>query len=72
MERGGFELQVNAVDRETLLRAREEPDRYRDLVVRIGGYSDYFVRLPPQMQGKSSSCAPNMPYSLDSQGPRLG
>ncbi len=50
MERGGFELQVNAVDRETLLRAREEPDRYRDLVVRIGGYSDYFVRLPPQMQ----------------------
>ncbi len=50
MERGGFELQVNVVDRETLLKARENPEQYADLVVRIGGYSDYFVRLSPAMQ----------------------
>jgi formate C-acetyltransferase len=50
MERGGFELQINAVDRETLLAARREPEKYRNLVVRIGGYSDYFTRLSKGMQ----------------------
>lgn len=48
--RGGFELQVNCVSGETLRKAQETPDLYRDLVVRIGGYSDYFVRLPANMQ----------------------
>ncbi|MBR5187809.1 MAG: hypothetical protein IKW18_04985, partial [Clostridia bacterium] len=28
----------------------KNPEAYRDLVVRIGGYSDYFVKLSPQMQ----------------------
>jgi formate C-acetyltransferase len=50
MARGGFELQINAVDRNTLLQARQHPEAYQDLVVRVGGYSDYFVRLPPAMQ----------------------
>ncbi|MEA4889435.1 MAG: pyruvate formate lyase family protein [Clostridiaceae bacterium] len=50
MDRGGFELQINVVDRATLLKAKEHPDEYRDLVVRVGGYSDYFVRLSPAMQ----------------------
>ncbi|MBU0716437.1 MAG: hypothetical protein KJ964_13865 [Verrucomicrobia bacterium] len=50
MERGGFELQINSVDRETLLKARESPENYGDLLVRIGGYSDYFTRLSPKMQ----------------------
>ena len=50
MQRGGFELQINATDRQTLENARKNPDAYRDLVVRIGGYSDYFTRLSPEMQ----------------------
>jgi len=50
MRLGGFQVQVNVVDRETLLKAREKPEEYRDLVVRIGGYSDYFVNLPEGMQ----------------------
>jgi formate C-acetyltransferase len=50
LERGGFETQINVVDKETLVRARAEPEAYRDLVVRIGGYSDYFVKLSPTMQ----------------------
>jgi formate C-acetyltransferase len=50
MDRGGFEFQVNVVDRDTLLAARRNPESYRDLVVRIGGYSDYFVNLTPAMQ----------------------
>ena len=48
--RGGFELQINVTDRETLKQAQEKPEEYRDLIVRIGGYSDYFTRLSPQMQ----------------------
>jgi formate C-acetyltransferase len=50
LRRGGFEVQVNVVDHETLRKARADPERYRDLVVRIGGYTDYFVRLQPEMQ----------------------
>ncbi len=52
IERGGFEMQINVVDRETLLAAQKEPDAYRDLVVRIGGYSDYFCKLSPEMQAE--------------------
>lgn len=52
LARGGFELQINVVDRDTLLRAQESPEDYRDLVVRIGGYSDYFVTLSPAMQAE--------------------
>ncbi len=50
LRRGGFEMQVNVVSRETLLAAREHPEQYRDLLVRVAGYSDYFVKLSPQMQ----------------------
>ena len=50
LKRGGFEVQINVVDNETLKKAQKNPEAYRDLVVRIGGYSDYFVRLSPQMQ----------------------
>jgi formate C-acetyltransferase len=50
LRRGGFETQITVLDHETLRRARENPDPYRDLVVRIGGYTDYFTRLSPSMQ----------------------
>jgi len=50
LRRGGFETQINVVNRETLCKARQDPDAYRDLVVRIGGYTDYFTRLSPGMQ----------------------
>lgn len=50
MMRGGFEIQINVLDGETLKKAKETPELYRDLVVRVGGYSDYFTRLTPQMQ----------------------
>ncbi|MBQ4620070.1 MAG: formate C-acetyltransferase/glycerol dehydratase family glycyl radical enzyme, partial [Clostridia bacterium] len=52
IDRGGFEIQLNVVDRETLLKAQAKPDEYNDLVVRIGGYSDYFVRISPEMQAE--------------------
>ena len=52
LDRGGFEMQINVVDRDTLLKAQQNPEEYRDLVVRIGGYSDYFVCISPQMQAE--------------------
>ena len=50
LKRGGFEMQINVVDQETLKKAVDCPEAYSDLVVRIGGYSDYFVKLSLQMQ----------------------
>ena len=50
MARGGFEMQINVTDKELLEKARANPAEYRDLVVRIGGYSDYFTKLSPKMQ----------------------
>lgn len=52
MLRGGFELQINVTDKELLEKARQNPEEYRDLVVRIGGYSDYFTKLSPEMQAE--------------------
>jgi formate C-acetyltransferase len=39
---GGHHVQFNIVDTATLLAARENPEQYRDLLVRVAGYSDYF------------------------------
>ena len=50
--RGGFEVQINVVDKETLEDAVKHPELHKDLVVRIGGYSDFFVRISPQMQAE--------------------
>lgn len=50
MKRGGFEMQINVIDKAILEKAIERPEEYSDLVVRIGGYSDYFTRLSKEMQ----------------------
>jgi len=50
LRRGGFEIQINVVGKETLLAAREHPELYPDLLVRVAGYSDYFVKLNAKMQ----------------------
>jgi formate C-acetyltransferase len=49
---GGFEAQVNVVSPDVLRDAVAHPERHRDLVVRIAGYSDFFVGLSPQMQAE--------------------
>lgn len=41
----GHHIQFNVVDSETLKKAQKNPDAYRDLLVRVAGYSDYFVDL---------------------------
>jgi formate C-acetyltransferase len=46
----GHHMQFNIVDSETLRRAQRKPDEYRDLLVRVAGYSDYFVDLDTDHQ----------------------
>ena len=49
-EKGGMEVQFNVVDRQTLLAAKADPKQYRNLVVRVSGFSAYFVLLDPVLQ----------------------
>ena len=42
---GGMQVQFNVVNTETLRAAQKNPDEYRDLIVRIAGFSTYFVTL---------------------------
>ncbi|MGY0157099.1 formate C-acetyltransferase/glycerol dehydratase family glycyl radical enzyme [Edwardsiella tarda] len=46
----GWHIQYNIVSRETLLDAKAHPERYRDLVVRVAGYSAFFTALSPDTQ----------------------
>ncbi|WP_321405195.1 choline trimethylamine-lyase [Maridesulfovibrio sp.] len=47
---GNGEMQFNYLDNETLLDAQKNPDKYRDLVVRVAGYSAFFVELCKDVQ----------------------
>lgn len=46
----GHHVQFNVVDVETLKRAKANPNAYRDLIVRVAGYSDYFCDLSSELQ----------------------
>ena len=50
IERGGHQLQLNAVNLETMKAAQSDPAKYRNLVVRIWGWSAYFVELERDFQ----------------------
>ena len=45
-----MQIQTNVLDQKTLLLARENPDLYPNLLVRVSGYSAYFHDLSPKMQ----------------------
>jgi formate C-acetyltransferase len=47
---GGHHMQFNIVDRKTLLEAMERPEEHQNLLVRVAGYSDYFVLLSREIQ----------------------
>lgn len=46
----GHHIQFNVIDRETLIRAQQNPDEYKDLIVRVAGYSDHFRNLSKVLQ----------------------
>ena len=47
---GNGEMQFNYLDNDTLIDAQKEPEKYRDLVVRVAGYSAFFVELCKDVQ----------------------
>jgi formate C-acetyltransferase len=49
-DQGGHHVQFNIVDRDVLVDAMAHPEQHRDLMVRVAGYSDYFVLLSPDIQ----------------------
>jgi formate C-acetyltransferase len=51
-QNGGQELQINVVDSAALRAAQKNPEQYRDLVVRVAGFSEFFVNLTPEMQNE--------------------
>ena len=68
---GGMQVQYNVLDAATLIDAKQHPERYRDLVVRISGYSAYFNDLTEAMKdeliGRTLHGA-NGPACLDTRG----
>jgi formate C-acetyltransferase len=47
-----WHIQFNIINRETLLAAQKNPEKYRNLLVRVAGYSAYFVDLTPALQNE--------------------
>ena len=48
----GHHIQFNVIDRETLKDAQKRPDEYKELIVRVAGYSDYFRNLDNALQNE--------------------
>lgn len=48
--RGGHQLQINTINRETLLDAQVHPEKHRHLIVRVWGWSGYFIELDREFQ----------------------
>ena len=47
-----WHIQFNIINRDTLLAAQKDPEKYRNLLVRVAGYSAYFVDLTPALQNE--------------------
>jgi formate C-acetyltransferase len=48
----GHHIQFNVVTADTLRKAQRNPEIFRDLIVRVAGYSDYFVDLGTDLQNE--------------------
>ena len=46
----GMHVQYNVIDRDTLIKAQQKPEDYRDLIVRVAGYSAQFISLDKTIQ----------------------
>ncbi|HHU07872.1 MAG TPA: glycyl radical protein [Clostridiaceae bacterium] len=51
-DKDGHHIQFNVVNRDTLIEAQKNPEEYRDLIVRVAGYSDYFRNLDLELQNE--------------------
>ena len=47
-----WHVQFNIINKETLIAAQKDPEKYKNLLVRVAGYSAYFVDLTPGLQNE--------------------
>jgi pyruvate formate-lyase/glycerol dehydratase family glycyl radical enzyme len=59
---GGHHIQFNVIDAETLRQAQKNPEKYRDLIVRVAGYSDYFIDIGKELQDEIISRTEHQSY----------
>ena len=59
---GGHHIQFNVVSADTLRAAQKEPEEYRNLIVRVAGYSDYFNNLSKTLQDEIISRTEHQSY----------
>jgi pyruvate-formate lyase len=50
LAKGGMQIQVNLIDQETLRKAQRAPEQYRNVIVRVAGYCEYFTNLDRKLQ----------------------
>jgi len=62
MDLGGWETQFNVVTSDILKEAQKYPDNYRDLVIRVAGYSAYFTQLEEELQNDIMERTEKMAY----------
>lgn len=49
-KQGGMQVQISCISSDEIRAAMARPEEHQNLIVRIGGYSEYFTRLSPELQ----------------------
>ena len=52
IELGGHQIQLNVINRESLIDAQLQPEKYKNMIVRVWGWSGYFVELHKEYQNR--------------------
>ena len=52
LKKGGLQIVFNILDQKALREAMTHPEQHRNLVVRVAGFSEFFVKLDPKLQAE--------------------